>query len=264
MSATLANEGVEVDHARLGIAAPAELEDLPRDGRGLEPGAMDLIEVLARGGLLRELRAHDFAVAVDDGEQVVEVAPPHRRAGRPCRVLRVEQGLALQPQLGLVLIDHDHGTSGALQRTVFPTGVELSPVFPRKPAARPVPRPVPYRPSIGLGGGAPRRCAGAMEDPGVAALQAGRRIAGQLCRIRGWRKRSWRRLSPSSAVSTAGTGSAATNGLEGPAAGRVCWALRQEATLDDPVAAVFAPITGVDRATGCGDLPNSTVTGDNR
>ena len=130
----LADEGVEIDDAGLVLLPAAEFEDLARDRRGLETGAVDFLQVLGRGRHVGDLRAEDLAVAVDDREQVVEIVrhPARQQTDRP-ELLRLEQGLALTPELSAVVINHHQRPGGPGEGPVFPTREEFRAVLAIEP-----------------------------------------------------------------------------------------------------------------------------------
>ena len=69
----LADQDVEIDDLHLGLLPAAELKDLPGQSGRLEAGAVDFLQILHRGRCVLQFGRQDFAVAVDDREQVVEI-----------------------------------------------------------------------------------------------------------------------------------------------------------------------------------------------
>ena len=67
------HHAVEIQHARLQDLLAAEGQQLPGQSRGAFPGLMDLLEVGPQRIARAQVGEQQLAVAVDDGQQVVEV-----------------------------------------------------------------------------------------------------------------------------------------------------------------------------------------------
>ena len=69
----LADDRVQIDDARLDDLAPREEQQLAGEGGGALAGALDLLECRPVRMVGRDLAENDVGVALDDGQQVVEV-----------------------------------------------------------------------------------------------------------------------------------------------------------------------------------------------
>ena len=174
----LADERVEIDDLHLGLLPAAELEDLPRNGHGLEAGAVDFLEVLLRRGHARDLGCDDLTVTVDDGEQIVEImGDAARQQADRVEFLRLPQRLAQAPVLGDIPIDAEQGAAGSAlveDGREVPGPEKFGSVLPVKPAF------TRRESSVRRGTRNQHLGSRAVEHPGVPAGQVRRGVAGQL------------------------------------------------------------------------------------
>jgi hypothetical protein len=69
----VADEGIKIDDRRMERLPAAEDEELLRQRSALAAGGVDGVDLIEPGGVAGEFGREDFAVAVDDGEEVIEI-----------------------------------------------------------------------------------------------------------------------------------------------------------------------------------------------
>src|SRR6187551_3610468 len=141
----------------------------------------------------------------------------------------------------MVLIDHEQGAAGTSDWAVFPARIELGPILPRKPALA--------LPAATRSGGRPAMAeqrnirARPVQDAGVAAFQVRRRVPAQFAEFTVGEGDRGPAFLPSLRGEHRRHGQRFNQGLRGRWPGRFAGHGSGGETLDDPVAAVLAPIT---------------------
>jgi hypothetical protein len=124
------HHGPQVEDLRLHDGLAAEGQELAGQGRGPVPGGGHLPDQLAAGVTGREAAQQQFAVAVDDGEEVVEVVGD--AAGQPADRLHLLRLAELLFEL-VALADVHEGQHGADDAPLAEDG--LRPVLDREAGA---------------------------------------------------------------------------------------------------------------------------------
>lgn len=117
----IAYQLIQIQHQRLQGLATAEDKQLLGEGRSAAAGGVNGGDFFPAERLAGELGREDFAIAVDDGQEIVEIV--RDSAGEPAdriKVLGVDQSLLQSAFLGDVTVGRDDvaGASGGIAEEV--------------------------------------------------------------------------------------------------------------------------------------------------